>query len=196
MERRKLHLSRGGRRRGRLTHGRRLRRHPPARRGREAFREGLVADIPAQLSLPPDDHFLYLTGMVVPASMRRRGVGRALLARTEAIAPKMRPRPSCVALHVDKSNDAARGLYASVGFEVVADVRDGGGGGEGAGREDAGLMASFPLAFPSGGLLGIGRKAASRNEVLMVKRLPDVQGDGDGDVAGDGDGDGDGDGAQ
>ena len=57
-------------------------------------------------------------------------------------------------------------------------------------------MASFPLAFPSGGLLGIGRKAASRNEVLMVKRLPDVQGDGDGDVAGDGDGDGDGDGAQ
>ena len=164
--------------------------------GEKRSREGLVADIPAQLSLPPDDHFLYLTGMVVPASMRRRGVGRALLARTEAIAPKMRPRPSCVALHVDKSNDAARGLYASVGFEVVADVRDGGGGGEGAGREDAGLMASFPLAFPSGGLLGIGRKAASRNEVLMVKRLPDVQGDGDGDVAGDGDGDGDGDGAQ
>ena len=164
--------------------------------GEKRSREGLVADIPAQLSLPPDDHFLYLTGMVVPASMRRRGVGRALLARTEAIAPKMRPRPSCVALHVDKSNDAARGLYASVGFEAVADMRDGGGGGEGAGREDAGLMASFPLAFPSGGLLGIGRKAASRNEVLMVKRLPDVQGGGDGDVAGDGDGDGDGDGAQ
>ena len=162
--------------------------------GEKRSREGLVADVPAQLSLPPDDHFLYLTGMVVPTSMRRRGVGRALLARTEAIASKMRPRPSCVALHVDKTNDAARGLYAAVGFEAVDDARDGGGGGEGAGREDAGLMASFPLAFPSGGLLGIGRKAASRNEVLMVKRLPPAEQHDD--VAGDGDGDEDGDGAR
>ena len=52
MERRKLHLSRGGRRRGRLTHGRRLRRHPPARRGREAFPGGPRRRHP-RAALPP-----------------------------------------------------------------------------------------------------------------------------------------------
>ena len=77
--------------------------------GPKRSREGLVADVPAQLALDPDaDHFLYLTGMVVPGRMRRRGVGRALLAQSERLAAKMRPRPRCVALHVSKKNDAAQ----------------------------------------------------------------------------------------
>ena len=83
----------------------------------------------------------------VHAPPRRRA---SASARTEAIAPKMRPRPSCVALHVDKSNDAARGLYASVGFEVVADVRDGAGGrGGGEGRRGA-HGAAFRSRFRRG----------------------------------------------
>ena len=151
MERRKLHLSRGGRRRGRLSHGRRLRRHPPARRGREAIPGGPRRRHPRAALPPPDDHFLYLTGMVVPASMRRRGVGRALLARTEAIAPKMRPRPSCVALHVDKSNDAARGAVH------IRRVRGGGRcagrgrGGEGAGRGRRGAHGQLSARVSVGG---------------------------------------------
>ena len=163
--------------------------------GEKRSREGLVADIPAQLSPPrrpfPLPHRHGRSRVHAPPRRRARASGPHGGHRAEdASATELRGAPR------GQVQRRGEGLYASVGFEVVADVRDGGGGGEGAGREDAGLMASFPLAFPSGGLLGIGRKAASRNEVLMVKRLPDVQGDGDGDVAGDGDGDGDGDGAQ
>ena len=117
----------------------------------------------------PRRPFLYLTGMVVPTSMRRRGVGRALLARTEAIAPKMRPRPSCVALHVDKTNDAARGCTRPPGSRRWT-VGGTGAGGRGGGEGRRGAHGQLPARVPVGGLLGIGRKAASRNEVLMVKR--------------------------
>jgi ribosomal protein S18 acetylase RimI-like enzyme len=146
--------------------------------GPKRSREGLVADVPAQLALDPDaDHFLYLTGMVVPGRMRRRGVGRALLAQSERLAAKMRPRPRCVALHVSKKNDAARGLYERAGYASVEDLADGAGGGEGAARDDGGLLASFPLAYPAGGLLGgMGKKPASRDEALMVKWLEEDEG--------------------
>ena len=54
--------------------------------GPKRSREALVADVPALLNLPPDGHFLYLTGMVVPSTFRRRGIGQALLRRSEAMA--------------------------------------------------------------------------------------------------------------
>jgi hypothetical protein len=59
----------------------------------------------------------------------------------------------------------------------VGDLADGAGGGEGAARDDGGLLASFPLAFPAGGLLGgMGKKPASRDEMLMVKWLEEDEG--------------------
>ena len=62
--------------------------------GPKRSREGLVADVPTELNLPEDTHFLYLTGMVVPATYRRRGIGQALLHRCEAMAGKIEPAPA------------------------------------------------------------------------------------------------------
>ena len=141
--------------------------------GDKKSKEGLVADVPAQLGLPEDAHFLYLTGMVVPASMRRGGIGDALLRETREIAARLDPKPSCVALHVRRENAPAVGLYAKAGYVSVADLRDGAGGGDA--NEDAALsetlLGSFPLKFPSGRALGFGKKPATRDETLMVKWL-------------------------
>lgn len=146
--------------------------------GDKKSKEGLVADVPAQLGLPEDAHFLYLTGMVVPASMRRGGIGDALLRETQEIAARLDPRPSCVALHVRDENAPAVGLYGKAGYVSVADLRDGAGGGDAkrfretnANSTTQTLLDSFPLKFPSGRALGFGKKPATRDETLMVKWL-------------------------
>ena len=141
--------------------------------GDKKSKEGLVADVPAQLGLPEDAHFLYLTGMVVPASMRRGGIGDALLREAQEIAARLDPQPSCVALHVRDENAPAVGLYGKAGYVSVADLRDGAGGGDAKRSRETTqtLMDSFPLKFPSGRALGFGKKPATRDETLMVKWL-------------------------
>ena len=52
--------------------------------GAKKSKEGLVADVPAQLALAPDAHFVYLTGMVVPVAYRLRRTGQALLSKSSA----------------------------------------------------------------------------------------------------------------
>ena len=130
------------------------------------------------MGLPEDAHFLYLTGMVVPASMRRGGIGDALLREAQEIAARLDPRPSCVALHVRDENAPAVGLYGKAGYVSVADLRDGAGGGDAKRFRETNavsttqtLMDSFPLKFPSGRALGFGKKPATRDETLMVKWL-------------------------
>lgn len=148
--------------------------------GDKKSKEGIVRDVPAQLGLPPDAHFLYLTGMVVPAAMRRGGIGDALLREAEALAERLDPKPTCVALHVRNENGPALGLYSKAGYVAVADLRDGAGGGDANENENEDenenartktLLGSFPLKFPSGGALGFGKKPATRDETLMVKWL-------------------------
>lgn len=135
--------------------------------GAKKSREGLVADVPSQLALAPDAHFLYLTGMVVPAAYRRRRIGQALLARSEALAPRMTPAPCCIALHVDRENDPARALYRAAGYRSVGDGEEGEGGGGGSGGEKKVVGWGFPA-------LGMGKnaKTAPKRQVLMVKWLP------------------------
>ena len=54
--------------------------------------------------------------LVVSPHARRRGVGRALLARAVSAARDGPPRAQACTLHVDEANGAARALYASAGF--------------------------------------------------------------------------------
>ena len=127
--------------------------------GPKRSREGLVDRVPSRLELNDADDFLYLTGMVVPPRMRRRGIARALLKRAEALAPKMRgdgkdAPPVCIALHVSADNASARALYESAGYVEVAE--------EGAAKEREGGWS-----FPGFG----GRGGSAGNGVLMVKRL-------------------------
>jgi ribosomal protein S18 acetylase RimI-like enzyme len=144
--------------------------------GDKKSKEGIVADVPTQLGLPEDAHFLYLTGMVVPVAMRRGGIGDALLREAESVAERLDPKPTCVALHVRNENGPALGLYSKAGYVAVADSRDGAGGGDANENENENartktLLSSFPLKFPSGGALGFGKKPATRDETLMVKWL-------------------------
>lgn len=111
--------------------------------------EALVKDVATDLGLDESDHFAYLTGMVVPVSYRRQGIGQALLAKSEAISPKMTPAPACIALHVDESNAAARALYSGAGFEEAE-------------QPSKGQSAGFQLPF----------QPKTRPKVLMVKWLP------------------------
>jgi len=129
--------------------------------GPKRSREGLVADVPTELNLPEDTHFLYLTGMVVPATYRRRGIGQALLHRCEAMAGKIEPAPACVALHVDKNNTGARKLYAGAGFTYVG-WSEGDDSDPSRTSEDTG---GLPWRLPFG-------KKKAKTEVLMVKWTP------------------------
>jgi ribosomal protein S18 acetylase RimI-like enzyme len=129
--------------------------------GPKRSREGLVADVPTELNLPEDTHFLYLTGMVVPATYRRRGIGQALLLRCEAMAGKIEPAPACVALHVDKNNTGARKLYAGAGFTYVG-WSEGDDSDPSRTSEDTG---GLPWRLPFG-------KKKAKTEVLMVKWTP------------------------
>lgn len=131
--------------------------------GPKKSREGLVADVPSDLALEEDTHFLYLTGMVVPTAYRRRGIGQALLAKSEVLAAKMAPTPVCIALHVDKDNAPAQGLYKAGGYKVVGDDEEKDDGGEKQSKGGGWSLSSF----------GIGKRALKR-QVLMVKWLPVV----------------------
>ena len=131
--------------------------------GPKRSREALVADVPALLNLPPDGHFLYLTGMVVPSTFRRRGIGQALLRRSEAMARKIQPAPECVALHVDVANVAARRLYANAGYQYVGWSE---GGSEDKGEDEKEDKEGLPWRLP----FGLPKKP--KTEVLMVKWTP------------------------
>ena len=58
---------------------------------------------------------LHLTKLVVTPAERRKGVGRALLARVLDVARS--GRAQVCTLHVDEGNMPAQALYRSVGFE-------------------------------------------------------------------------------
>ena len=60
---------------------------------------------------------LAVTKLVVAPHMRRRGIGRALLAHAVAIGQQ--GRAQLCTLHVDESNLPARELYQSMGFAVT-----------------------------------------------------------------------------
>lgn len=152
--------------------------------GPKMSREGLVVDVPSQLALAPDAHFLYLTGMVVPEKYRRRRIGQSLLSQCAAMAPKMQPPPACIALHVDANNAPARGLYQAAGYRVVGG--EGAGEGEASGDEREEKKADGGgggWSFPS---LGLGKRTSPKvkKAVLMVKWLPPKVNDGE-DVADD-----------
>lgn len=139
--------------------------------GPKKSREGLVVDVPSQLALAPDAHFLYLTGMVVPEKYRRRRIGQSLLSRCAALAPKMQPPPACIALHVEADNAPARGLYQAAGFRVVGGEGAGEGRSSGDGGEEKKANGGGGWSFPS---LGLGKMTSPKvkKEVLMVKWLP------------------------
>ena len=58
-----------------------------------------------------------LSKLAVAPALRRKGVGRALLAAAIATGRSVRAR-TCT-LHVDETNARALGLYRSMGFEVT-----------------------------------------------------------------------------
>jgi ribosomal protein S18 acetylase RimI-like enzyme len=71
--------------------------------------------------LPASDHVLQVRGLVVSSPLRRRGVGRALLAAAAAAARARGARR--LTLRVLGHNDAARRLYESAGFVVEGILR-------------------------------------------------------------------------
>ena len=65
---------------------------------------------------------VHLLSLAVDARVRRRGIGQLLL--DELLAEARAEDASLVTLEVEESNGAARGLYASRGFEEVRRRRD------------------------------------------------------------------------
>lgn len=65
---------------------------------------------------------VHLLSLAVDARVRRRGVGQLML--DELLAEASAENASLVTLEVEESNVAARGLYASRGFEEVRRRRD------------------------------------------------------------------------
>jgi len=66
----------------------------------------------------PPDSALYVDALATGSEFRRRGAARALLADAERLA-RARGLPA-IALDTTISNEPARGLYASEGFDEVA----------------------------------------------------------------------------
>nr|AER41610.1 acetyltransferase+GNAT+family [Oryza glaberrima] len=64
------------------------------------------------------DEYLYVSGIAVLPSFRRRKVGTALLKACEALALQWRHR--FMALRAYEDDDGARGLYSKAGYRVVA----------------------------------------------------------------------------
>ncbi|XP_062188376.1 GCN5-related N-acetyltransferase 10, chloroplastic [Phragmites australis] len=64
------------------------------------------------------DEYLYVSGIAVLPSFRRRKVGTALLKACEALALQWRHR--FMALRAYEDDDSARGLYAKAGYRVVS----------------------------------------------------------------------------
>lgn len=64
--------------------------------------------------------WLVVESVFIPPAMRGRDVGRALMARAEAIA---RAR-GCIGIWLDTYSFQARGFYEKLGFEVCGQIDD------------------------------------------------------------------------
>ena len=81
---------------------------------------GYVTIKPAT-ELQASDHVLHISGLAVDDTVRRRGIGRALM--DGAIAEARRRRARRLTLRVLGPNTAARRLYEACGFEVEGVLR-------------------------------------------------------------------------
>jgi ribosomal protein S18 acetylase RimI-like enzyme len=70
------------------------------------------------LSVDGDPHRRVIANVAVDPAERRRGIGRALVQAAIELAREQHMRK--VILQVDRSNQAARALYLSLGFEVTS----------------------------------------------------------------------------
>ncbi len=70
------------------------------------------------LSVEGDPHRCVIANVAVDPDQRRRGIGRALVQA--AIDLSRRRRARNVVLQVDRSNQGARDLYLSLGFDVTS----------------------------------------------------------------------------
>lgn len=82
---------------------------------------GYIALGPAT-ELPSNSHVLYVRGLAVLESHRRRGIGRALLAAAIEEARSRGARR--LTLRVMSGNAPARSLYESMNFEIEGILRE------------------------------------------------------------------------
>jgi ribosomal protein S18 acetylase RimI-like enzyme len=69
-----------------------------------------------------DDGSIYLSNIAVGPTERRRGFARAMMLHLLALCERAGERPVPIDLAVHPDNQAARALYASLGF-VAGDIR-------------------------------------------------------------------------
>ncbi|MBF2073559.1 MAG: N-acetyltransferase [Synechococcales cyanobacterium C42_A2020_086] len=84
-------------------------------------RDHLLGTVELSLKTPPfcsprSHGYLYISNLAVRAEYRRQGVGRQLLQACERIAADW--GFSNLSLHVLENNEAARRLYAAMGYQV------------------------------------------------------------------------------
>jgi RimJ/RimL family protein N-acetyltransferase len=99
-----------------------LRRHSYAAVFVAESSEGIVGRISLARDAHPASEHVADLGLMVAASHRRRGVGRALMEAAEAWAREVGVRK--LELHVFPYNDAAIALYESLGYEREGYRRD------------------------------------------------------------------------
>ncbi|GAA3941114.1 N-acetyltransferase [Amorphoplanes auranticolor] len=70
-----------------------------------------------------DDRSRWIGGVVVDAARQRTGIGRAMIG---ALVERLAADPDCpnVALSYSPANEAARALYASLGFVETGELED------------------------------------------------------------------------
>jgi ribosomal protein S18 acetylase RimI-like enzyme len=79
---------------------------------------GRIVGTLSLLSVDGDPHRWVIANVAVDPDHRRRGIGRALVRAAIDLAKQRRART--VVLQVDRSNQGARDLYASLGFQVTS----------------------------------------------------------------------------